>query len=201
MPAAGIEMSDDNINDIKEKSTSTKFYAVANGHKPGIYDNWNLAEKQVYRYSGQCFKGFSTLAKAEEFMLAKSKINPPAYYIKDDSILNLNSTMNSFSLPDSPTTTKSTDANSCSNCSKLEKVISQLTDRICKVENQLPPRNNTLPSSTCTKLEELEAKITSLTFQLTGIRKHIKLMPMFAPRKTNTRIITLTHNHLHSNIR
>lgn len=45
-----------------------KVYAVAAGHKPGLYDNWPEAEQQVKGYAGARFKGFSDRAEAERWL-------------------------------------------------------------------------------------------------------------------------------------
>lgn len=54
--------------------TKKKVYAVAAGIKPGIYDNWPEAERQVKGYAGAKFKGFTDRAEAEAWMQ-----NPPQY--------------------------------------------------------------------------------------------------------------------------
>lgn len=45
-----------------------KYYAIASGRKPGIYDNWPGAQAQVTGYPGAKFKGFPTRAEAEAWM-------------------------------------------------------------------------------------------------------------------------------------
>jgi ribonuclease HI len=45
-----------------------KYYAIATGRKPGIYDNWPDAQAQVTGYPGAKFKGFATRAEAEVWM-------------------------------------------------------------------------------------------------------------------------------------
>ncbi|MDO9041102.1 MAG: ribonuclease HI [Desulfocapsaceae bacterium] len=50
--------------------TKKKFYAIAIGHRPGIYDNWPEAEKQVKGYAGAKFKGFTDRAEAEAWLRA-----------------------------------------------------------------------------------------------------------------------------------
>ncbi len=44
--------------------TKKKVYAVAAGHKPGIYDNWPEAEKQVVGFKGARYKGFTDREEA-----------------------------------------------------------------------------------------------------------------------------------------
>jgi len=53
-----------------------KFYAIAVGRKPGIYDNWPVAQAQVTGYRGARFKGFPTKKEAEAWL--KSPTFPPA---------------------------------------------------------------------------------------------------------------------------
>lgn len=48
--------------------TKKKFYAVATGLKPGIYDTWPEAQKQVTGYAGAKFKGFTDRTEAEAWL-------------------------------------------------------------------------------------------------------------------------------------
>ncbi|MDH5298900.1 MAG: ribonuclease H family protein, partial [Desulfobulbaceae bacterium] len=45
-----------------------KFYAIAVGRKPGIYDNWAAAQAQVMSFAGAVYKGFATRAEAEAWI-------------------------------------------------------------------------------------------------------------------------------------
>ena len=45
-----------------------KFYAVAKGRKPGIYDNWPDAQVQVMSFAGAVFKGFPSRPEAEAWL-------------------------------------------------------------------------------------------------------------------------------------
>jgi ribonuclease HI len=45
-----------------------KYYAVAKGKAPGIYDTWDECKEQVYHFSGAVYKSFSTLEEAQEFI-------------------------------------------------------------------------------------------------------------------------------------
>lgn len=47
---------------------SKKYYAIASGRIPGIYDTWPAAQAQVTGYPGARFKGFSTRAEAEAWI-------------------------------------------------------------------------------------------------------------------------------------
>ena len=61
--------------------TSKKYYAVASGRKPGIYDNWPAAQAQVTGYPGAKFKGFLTREEADAWLkkptTCQSSVNPP----------------------------------------------------------------------------------------------------------------------------
>jgi len=45
-----------------------KFYAVQQGHVPGVYLTWNACEAQVKGYPGAKFKSFRTREEAEAFV-------------------------------------------------------------------------------------------------------------------------------------
>jgi len=45
-----------------------KYYAVAKGRKPGIYDNWPEAKSQIEGFTGAVYKGFTSKKEAEEWM-------------------------------------------------------------------------------------------------------------------------------------
>jgi len=45
-----------------------KFYAVAKGRKPGIYNNWPEAQAQVMSFAGAVYKGFATRREAEAWI-------------------------------------------------------------------------------------------------------------------------------------
>jgi len=45
-----------------------KYYAIASGRKPGIYDNWPDAQAQVTGCQGAKFKGFPTREEAEAWI-------------------------------------------------------------------------------------------------------------------------------------
>lgn len=53
-----------------------KYYAVAKGRKPGIYDNWPDAQAQVMNFAGAVYKGFPTRNEAESW------IKKPSYSSK-----------------------------------------------------------------------------------------------------------------------
>jgi len=45
-----------------------KFYGVAKGRIPGIYDNWPEAKSQIEGFNGAVYKGFFTLGEAQDWM-------------------------------------------------------------------------------------------------------------------------------------
>lgn len=45
-----------------------KYYAVRNGRKIGIYNNWHDAKIQINHYSNAQFKSFTSLADAQDYM-------------------------------------------------------------------------------------------------------------------------------------
>lgn len=54
-----------------------KFYAIAKGRKPGIYDNWPEAQAQVMSFAGAVYKGFATRQEAEAW-IKKPSYDPSA---------------------------------------------------------------------------------------------------------------------------
>ena len=45
-----------------------KYYAVYQGHKPGIYRTWNECQEQINGYSTPIFQKFTNLENAELFV-------------------------------------------------------------------------------------------------------------------------------------
>ncbi|CAK9796381.1 Ribonuclease H1 [Anthophora plagiata] len=45
-----------------------KYYAVAKGRKPGIYNTWDECKLQVFQYSASVFKKFDSKVEAENFI-------------------------------------------------------------------------------------------------------------------------------------
>jgi viroplasmin and RNaseH domain-containing protein len=41
------------------------WYVVYEGKVPGVYDNWEECRRQVQHFSGNSYKGYNTLVKAE----------------------------------------------------------------------------------------------------------------------------------------
>ncbi|GEM_PF-294866 len=51
-----------------KKMAAKKFYAIAVGRRPGIYENWPEAQAQVLGFQGAKYKGFPTRAEAEAWL-------------------------------------------------------------------------------------------------------------------------------------
>lgn len=142
-------------------SPKQKYYAVSKGKKPGIYDNWHDADKQVSGFSRSCFKGFSSERLAEGFMQAANIANPKRYFrnqsdscrdiaYDNQADLSLSSSIDldeldstvaatdAASAASTPTTTRSTTTTKtpmeCGNCQQLKTLIDQLTRRISAME-------------------------------------------------------------------
>ena len=62
----------------------SKYYAVREGHKPGIYRTWDDAKAQIFKYSGATYKSFKTLAEAEAFMDNKNTATFDASHKTDE---------------------------------------------------------------------------------------------------------------------
>jgi ribonuclease HI len=62
------------------------FYAVAIGKNPGVYNNWNLAEKQIKGVKGAKYKKFKTNNECYEFI---KLYNPEFYAMYKLSLCNL----------------------------------------------------------------------------------------------------------------
>ena len=50
------------------KTSKGKFYAVAVGRVPGVYDSWAKASQQVTGFPRACYKSFFTEADALSFI-------------------------------------------------------------------------------------------------------------------------------------
>ncbi|KAK4653994.1 hypothetical protein QC762_400220 [Podospora pseudocomata] len=46
----------------------TRFYAVARGHKPGVYTDWDSAQMQTTGFTRPVFRKFDTRAEAEDYL-------------------------------------------------------------------------------------------------------------------------------------
>ena len=61
----------------RQTTVNKWFYAVAVGYRPGIYDTWADAKKQVFGYRGAVHQKFKELQKAFDF-LQKYRCIPPS---------------------------------------------------------------------------------------------------------------------------
>lgn len=157
-----------------------KLYAVSKGRRPGIYNNWALAEQQVVNYSGAVFKGFGTERAAEKFMHS-ADIPHPRYIVaepvqdlltnkskNESSSVSLSNSLNDTELFANATTTNacSTPArhNSiCTNCSQMTEVIDRLMDRLVKLENVVSSKVASLEDGNVTILKRLESLDTLIS--------------------------------------
>jgi len=55
-------------NSASSATNPSKFYAVASGHRPGIYTDWPSAQKQITGWTKPKHKSFSTRAEAEQYL-------------------------------------------------------------------------------------------------------------------------------------
>ena len=60
----------------RELQRRSRIYCVAVGRRPGIYDLWDDANKQVYRYSGAVHKSFKNAEEAYIWMY-QNRVTPP----------------------------------------------------------------------------------------------------------------------------
>lgn len=49
-------------------SSTTKYYAVAKGHNPGIYTEWARTSENIKGFAGACYKSFKTVEEAREYL-------------------------------------------------------------------------------------------------------------------------------------
>lgn len=56
----------------------TKYYAVKQGRKTGIYTTWDECKKQVTGFSGAIYKSFPTKAAAQDFLEPQAELAPAA---------------------------------------------------------------------------------------------------------------------------
>ncbi|KAI9789001.1 MAG: hypothetical protein M1833_002788 [Piccolia ochrophora] len=61
----------------RKRETDTKYYAVRNGHKPGIYYKWGECLAQVKGFKNAIFKSFSSLVDAETFLAGRDPSHDP----------------------------------------------------------------------------------------------------------------------------
>jgi ATP-dependent DNA helicase PIF1 len=63
----------------------TKYYAVAKGHNPGIYTNWDTTNENVKSFAGAIYESFKTEEEAQEYL---NEFNSKNTNIPDSDIIN-----------------------------------------------------------------------------------------------------------------
>ena len=77
-------------NSTNSALTPSKFYAVANGHRPGIYTDWPSAQKQITGWTKPKHKSFFSRAEAEQYLRnarAEKETSPTTASASDGSEL------------------------------------------------------------------------------------------------------------------
>jgi uracil-DNA glycosylase len=64
------------IVDAKMSSSNKKYYAVAKGHNPGIYTNWDTTNENVKGFAGAIYESFKTEEEAQEYIDEFNSKNP-----------------------------------------------------------------------------------------------------------------------------
>jgi ribonuclease HI len=75
------------ISATAPKPQGDKFYGVAVGHVPGVYEDWAVAAEQIKDVKGPKYRKFSTREEAEEFVRSGGKSSgvaaaPPTKKVK-----------------------------------------------------------------------------------------------------------------------
>jgi ribonuclease HI len=73
--AAGREVAD---SAGAGKGTEERFYGVAVGHNPGVYETWTAASEQIKDVKGPKYKKFATREEAEQFVRSGGKASKKA---------------------------------------------------------------------------------------------------------------------------
>jgi viroplasmin and RNaseH domain-containing protein len=69
------------VQDIEEDiSKPIKYYAVKNGRKRGIFDNWAECQQQIFKFSGASFKSFPSLNEAQDYLEEIQNTSKPIKY-------------------------------------------------------------------------------------------------------------------------
>ena len=61
------------------------YYAVAKGHKPGIYNKWTECKRNIHKFSGAVYKKFDSLEDANTFISSRCHISPTGPHNPDVS--------------------------------------------------------------------------------------------------------------------
>jgi len=80
--------ANDNFADfnLEEDDSIKKYYAVAVGRETGVFKDWNICQSHTHGYSGACFRSFTSLEKANQFLVMKTT-NSTNECIDDDNDL------------------------------------------------------------------------------------------------------------------
>ncbi len=62
----------------KMSVSKTTYYAVAKGHNPGIYTDWQTTNENVKGFSGAIYEGFKTMTEAQDYLNNYNTKNPPS---------------------------------------------------------------------------------------------------------------------------
>ena len=65
------------------------FYAVKNGHKIGIFDNWVDCSKQVHGFPGAIYKGFPNLPEAQAYLEGQESKGSEGYESEEEIMTNI----------------------------------------------------------------------------------------------------------------
>jgi ribonuclease HI len=60
------------------RGTEERFYGIAVGHNPGVYETWTAASEQIKNVKGPKYKKFDTREEAEEFVKNGGKVSKKA---------------------------------------------------------------------------------------------------------------------------
>lgn len=79
-----------------------KYYAVHKGRQPGVYDNWDECNAQVFGYQGAVFKSFSSEQDANDFYLFGVQADSKTEAKESVRSVDAKSVSDDFAVPDGP---------------------------------------------------------------------------------------------------
>lgn len=101
-----------------------KYYAVAVGRQTGIFQDWDMVKSLVIGYSGSIYKGFKTLAEAQNFLQPSSGVSANGPNTVSINTSHTTATVNSnAAVTTSATTPTSAASASISPILQVQKVI------------------------------------------------------------------------------
>jgi ribonuclease HI len=114
----------------------TKYYAVARGHRTGIFILWNDCKEQVIGYKGAVYKKFDTKEEAENYIqsfvvvLIETDILDVDYYVYTDGACSNNGRPNAkagigifFGINDERNLSRKLDGKQTNNVAELQAII------------------------------------------------------------------------------